>query len=416
MKNLRSLCDLLGVSVERDLPINQHVADSRLVEAGDLFYALPGERTHGVHFLQEVRERGAFAAVVPQEYEGPDYGLVLLRVHDVLSTLHDFAKATMAQRNATVIGVTGSVGKTTTKEFIRTILAQKFTVFATVGNQNTQISFPLSLLNYSGLATHFVLEMGMTEKGNIARLVNILSPHIVVMTPIGHVHFAQFSDITEIAQAKAEIFTPSTEFALVHEKAAQFSPVQEACPENTQVYPTNSHWLKDCPFTESHLQENCVAACKLAEYLGMSRHDIQRAFPYLRPFNHRFEKHVIRGVTYIDDAYNANYTSMAAALENLPDGERKIGVLGAMGDLGTMSYTLHAKLGETARKHLDYLLCIGKECEPMVDLFKEQGIGVEWFSSYDEMRKRIQTLVKKGDVVLIKGSNYHKLWELLPIC
>lgn len=411
---LEKVASILGHRIERRLPITSFVIDSRQVKPGSLFFAYKGEKVDGHSFLPEVAEKGAFAAVVSEGYKGPSYGMELIYVKDVKESLHDLAKTIHQERKTRVIGITGSVGKTTTKEFIATLLEKKFRIYKTPGSCNSQMTLPLAILGAKGNEQYLVLEMGMTHRGNIANLVKIAPPEIVVLGPIVIGHSAFHEDLESIARAKCEIFTSHAEFAVIHEISAQQKTVIDSCNCPNVVYPTDIG-IKS-PFVESHLTENFIGACEVALHLGMTKMEIQNRISYLKPFQRRFEKIRHQGVLYIDDSYNANPTSTIAALMNLPEpkkGGRRIFAFGSMKELGKFCFESHSQVGLLAAEKVDELLCIGEEAKPMIACFSNRSKGARQFSCYQEMKRALQEMVKEGDVVLIKGSNSHKLWELI---
>ena len=387
--------------------------DSRQVRPGGLFFALRGEKVDGHRFLQDVAAKGALGAVVSSLYTGADFGLELLRVEDVQQTLQELAKSSFLKRKERVIGITGSMGKTTTKEFLATILEKKFRVAKTEGSQNTQLTLPLTVLNLQGEYDVLILEMGMSEKGQIARLVDIAPPDLAIVTRIAPAGIVG-GDLHEIAEAKAEIFSHMrTKWGIISSQAAQFESILYAGNVPKWIYgPDGDFSLKELeiklPFEAEHLKENALGAIAAARYLGLSWYEIECGVRELKPYERRFEKIEKDGITFIQDCYNANPDSMSAALKNLPkpQGEgRVIGILGAMADLGRYSAHYHKRVGMVAKEHLDYLFSIGKEAEGFM--------GAEHFSDLAEIKKRLETFLRPGDVVLIKGSNGLKLWEIL---
>src|SRR3990167_7217993 len=195
MYSLRKIAGWLGQQCDRYLPLKGFAIDSREVVPWGLFFALKGEKVDGHSFLGEVAARGAFAAVVDKGYQGPDYGLWLFRVHDVVVALQEVAKRALQERKSRVIGITGSIGKTTTKEFIYEMLSKKFRVHKGAGSRNSQRTLPLVILEANGDEEFLVLEMSMSEKGHIRKLVEIAPPQIVVLTLIALSHPKNFSGI-----------------------------------------------------------------------------------------------------------------------------------------------------------------------------------------------------------------------------
>ena len=196
-----------GLSLNTDLDQLQACVNSKEVEKGAIFFAITGKKTDGHRYLQEVRDRGASIAVIHESYEGEHFGLQLIRVQNVLDTLQSLAKWHFLSIGAKTIAVTGSVGKSTTKEFIASILGTKFRVGKTIGNQNSQIGLPLSLIALKGDEEIIVLEMGMTDPGNILDLVKIAAPDIAVLTKIDTNHIELFGSLEKIAEEKASIFS-----------------------------------------------------------------------------------------------------------------------------------------------------------------------------------------------------------------
>lgn len=401
--------------------------DSRKAATGQLFFALKGEKVDGHDFLGEVAARGAAAAVVALDYAGSDFGMKLIRVDDVLASLQWLAKEVLAQRGTRVVGVTGSVGKTTTKEFIATLLAGRYRVGKSPGNSNSQVGVPLSILNSRGEEEVLVLEMGMSGAGEIAKLVQIAPPEVALITKIGLAHSEFFpTGIEGIKAAKAEIFShPQTRIGIVPKESysqgqktfalGDVSADYGLCgdrifEEGKEVYGVH------LPFTASHLRENFLSAAAVARNLGMSWEEIGERTHLLKVFPMRFEKRERNGVVYINDAYNANPLSMRAALMNLPkpmEGGRTIAVLGEMKELGPFSKPSHQEIGKLALQVVDQLICLGKECEPMVELFQEAGRPVEHFLEIEALREHLAAVIREGDVVLLKGSNSNGLWRLL---
>ncbi len=401
--------------------------DSRKVAPGQLFFALKGERADAHDFLEEVASKGAAAAVVSEGYQGGDFGLKLLRVPDVLGSLQGLAKEVLAKRGTRVVGVTGSVGKTTTKEFIATILGGRYRVAKSPGNSNSQVGVPLSILNASGSEEILVLEMGMSGSGEIAKLVQIAPPEVALITKIGLAHSEFFpTGLEGIRNAKAEIFSnPLTrvgiapkESGIVDKKSFALGDISadySLCgdrifEDGKEVYGVH------LPFTASHLRENFLGAAAVARNMGMSWEEISERTQLLKVFPMRFERQERGGITYINDAYNANPLSMRAALMNLPkprEGGRTIAVLGEMKELGPFSKPSHQEIGKLALLVADHLVCLGKECEPMVELFQHAGKPVDHFLEIEELRNHLVTVIKEGDVVLLKGSNSNGLWRLL---
>ncbi len=415
--------------------------NSREVLPGDLFFALKGEKVDAHDYLKEVAAQGAIGAVVSKDYQGERFGLKLIPVENANRSLQKLAKTVHAGRSVRVVGVTGSVGKTTTKEFIAMILEGKFRVGKTPGNANSQVGVPLSILNSEGNEEIFVVEMGMSLPHEIEKLIDIAPPEVCIITKIALAHAAFFPDGLEgIAAAKAEILShPSTRLGILNHQVAQFPAAQNIpclkmtygldteanhsdfvlCREGQNFYAKEKDGRTSAfslPFTASHLCENFIGAASVARAMGMQWSEIIPQAQKLTVYMRRFEKVERDGITFINDSYNANLTSMKAALSNLPAprvGKKRIAVLGAMKELGAYTEQSHYEVAEIALSHIDYLLCLGEECVTMVNLFEKEGRPVEHFLEFDSIKKRIFELAEEGDVVLLKGSNSKKLWQIL---
>jgi UDP-N-acetylmuramoyl-tripeptide--D-alanyl-D-alanine ligase len=431
--------------LECNIPVSGHVRgfkqDSRSVLRGELFFALKGEKVDGHAFLHEAAAKGAIGAVVSKDYRGEEFDLALLRVENVIASLQRLAKIVHAKRSERVIGVTGSVGKTTTKEFIATLLEGKFRIAKTPGNANSQVSVPLSILNSEGTEEIFVMEMGMSLPGEIERLVDIAPPEICIITKIALAHAEFFPDgLESIAAAKAEILShPATRLGILNHQVAQFAAAQRCscqkmtfgletegsdsdfvlCREGLNFYVKEREGRTSAfalPFTASHLCENFIGAATVAKAFGMHWSEIIPQARKLTAYMRRFEKVEKHGIIFINDSYNANPTSVSAALANLPrprSGKKRIAVLGAMKELGPFTEQSHYEVAEFALSHIDYLLCLGEECATMAELFQKEGRPVEHFLEFDSLKQRVFELAEEGDVVLLKGSNSKKLWRIL---
>ncbi|HSX12308.1 MAG TPA: Mur ligase family protein [Rhabdochlamydiaceae bacterium] len=399
---------------QNSIAVSGFAIDSRAVQEGNLFFALPGKKVDGHQFLFEAAQKKAKAAIVSKDYQGESFGLELIYVEDVCCALQQLAKVAFSKRQEKVIAITGSVGKTTTKEFLAHLLSAKYRVFKTEGSFNSQLSFPLTLLNMEGEYDILVFEMGMSQPGELTKLVQIAPPDIAVITRIAIAHVAFFSDgIQGIAKAKAEILShPKTRLAVVSEQAYSFPEIAHAIHCEKQIYSLKSFF--PLPFSATHLQENFLAAYTVCRSLGLSDEEILLRAQTLKPFPMRFEILERHGITFVKDCYNANPESMRAALLNLPQAQkRRIGILGSMVELGPYSEISHRQIGELALQCVDELLCLGPDCQPMIELFHKAGKKAALISSLELLKIKMEECIQKGDVVLIKGSKVHQLWKLL---
>ncbi len=443
--SLRGLGMVIGGEVLPDLPIRGFASDSRLVLPGFVFFALKGDQIDGHKFLKEVSGKGAICAVVSKEFKEEIPGLYLIYVDDPLVSLQQIAKYKLDQKKIRCIGITGSVGKTTTKEFIATILEGAFKVLKTPGNANSQVGVPLSILNMEEDGDIFVVEMGMSSHKNILNLLEVVSPEVVVMTKVALAHALFFpGGLEEIAQAKAEILLhPSTKKAFIHMQAREFQAFQKEGGPEKVFYGLASDPLSrkedivlqeedgrffirkgtellsnsfELPFRASHFLENFLAAALVGREFGMDFELIFKQAMKLTAFQSRFEFLKKEGVLYVNDSYNANPESVKAALQNLPQaeiGQKKIAVLGEMRELGSFSKKAHEEIGKLASHCTDLLFCLAGDAELMAQEFSKSGKPAYFFHDLKDLKKALQNQVEKGDVVLVKASKSLRIWEVL---
>ncbi len=428
-QNLHQIREALTLPIEgRDTSVKGFAVDSRKLVSGQVFAALGGEKTDGHQFLRQAKKAGSAAALVSKDYTGSDYGLPLLRVPDPLAALQALAKK--AVETTRIIGVTGSVGKTTCKEFIAAILKTRFKAVSSPGNQNTKIGLPLSILNHSGYGEEFlVLEMGMSETGDIAKLIEIAPPEIAVLTFVSLAHSMNFNSLEEIALAKGDIFShPKTRIGVMPGEAVAkealktigacekrtfsvTSPLADFYLSRTRELHHKGRFVRDLHVNlkARHHLHNAAAAIAAAKECGLEWEEISVALPLLEIPQGRGEYVEKGGVLFVNDSYNASPESMKAAVESLPSpkkGGKKIAVLGEMLELGRFSEEAHLEIGAYALGHVDRLFCLGESYEVLKN--KE---GVVIANTREELMDCLK--LNAGDVVLLKGSNSCRMWEIL---
>ncbi len=439
---LQEIGSLLG-TVLPSIPIKGFAVDSRLVKPGFVFFALQGAKVDGHDFIEEAFSKGAICAVVSSSYAKKNSNQ-LIHVPDPLKALHHIAKKKFEEKKMRCVAVTGSVGKTTTKEFIATLLEEDFPLRKTEGNANSQTGFPLSILHEKKGGEIFIAEMGMSAPQEIASLTQIAPPDFAVMTKVALAHAMFFpGGLEDIAEAKAEILShPNTKKAWVHRQAFRFTAFQ-----NQRTFPIVTYDLAQdgiafdgfslrkkgggfaieekgrqispdftLPFAATHLLENFLVSALVAYECGMSWDRIFTRAQYLKAYEKRFEIMEKNGVVYVNDSYNANPESVKAALSNLPvpkPGKKRIAVLGEMRELGPFSYQAHQEIGYIASSSVDLLLCLAGNAVVMAETFVKMGKKAEFFEDLQDVRKALHREVEKGDVVLVKASKSLKMWEVL---
>lgn len=425
-----------GARTDSEERVSGVAVDSRLVRGGDLFFALKGAKADGHAFLAQAVQKGAKCAVVDRSYDGSAHGLVLIRSDDVLGSLQSFAASVIREQKPRVVGITGSLGKTTTKDFTVALLQGSFRAAASPGNSNSQIGLPLAILNRPADDDEIlVLEMGMTHPGQIECLVKIAPPEVAVVTKVALVHAANFESIEGIARAKAEIFShPATKSGIYHKESdiggllrctglcakSAFSSTDpnvgfylELSAGAAVIVESGSNGkpirirLPQLPVPGTHNWHNFLAAASVARYFGVEWADICRRLATLHLPERRLEQIEKDGVVFINDAYNASEHSVKAALESLPEpqaGGRRIAVLGEMAELGKFSEECHRAVGEHALKYVDAVYCFGEGCKAMKEVWEAAGRQVIWGRERCDIVPLLKNEIKRGDVVLLKGS------------
>lgn len=396
--NLQNLAKLIGKKAP-DVPLRRLVIDSRSITAGDCFVAIRGARFDGEDFISDAFARGASCCISRNPHPRG------LCVEDTVEALQAMAQKQL--EGISIYAITGAMGKTTTKHFVNTLMQGRFPV--TPNNYNTQISLPLAALNELGEAKEIFLEMGMTESGNLKRLVEIAPPKVAMITYLpkvieDYIHAASFTSIEELICAKYEIFrSPKLELALVPDdlpeprtdaEIRRFSLTNKEADYaliGDKYYEKGEHLLTLPLDFPSHHVRNFLAGIAYARALGASLEQIQERAPLFELPPMRFEKIEAGGVEVISDAYNASPEAMIAAFDALPKGKKKIALLGEMLMLGPYARVGHAKVLKAAQKSFDHVLCYGKTWE------------VETCPR-EELVEMICALAGPGDLVYVKGS------------
>lgn len=435
------ICKLLNTNaVESHDPISGVAVDSRDVQPGQLFVALKGQQTDGHSFVDEAFKKGAQAALVSESYPGQDPRLI--KVKDPLTALQEIARWHVGKTNAQVIAVTGSLGKTTTKEFLYTILKSKYKTACTMGNQNSQVGMAVSLINnVVGNEEYIVVEMGMTHPGNIKQLTSIIVPHKAIITSIALVHAENFDSIEGIAAAKAEVFSnPKTQLVLFNadSECLRFLQNRATCKTKTfsladrkanfmlEVHEDgltffNHHVKVKLPYVAlaaPHVYSNLLAACAMATCCYMSSSEIAASLEHIKMPEKRLEQVTKAGICFINDSYNAAEPSLKAALsyvKGLNGFKRKVAVIGQMRELGRFSEECHKRVAEHALDCVDTIYCLGQECAPIVSVCQKANKACSHFLDFTELSKVLQKDLQKDDLVLLKGSRSNGLWRVLDL-
>jgi UDP-N-acetylmuramoyl-tripeptide--D-alanyl-D-alanine ligase len=424
--------------------------DSRSVRGDELFFALPGERTDGHRFVGDAWARGAAAAVVQREVEAVPETTTrggLIRVPDTLAALHELTREVRRRLPRHLVAVTGSAGKTTTKELLAGMLARRFRVERSPGNLNNLFGFPIALLGVAEGTEWMVAEMGMSEPGELGEVSRLGRPDVAVYTNVRAVHLEFFDSVRAIGDAKAELLLGLAPDGLVvaNSDDPEVARIARSFAGRVVWYGTGSEsggatvdvraeqvvaarWPEagsrfvlavgderspvHLPIHGLYNVENFLAAAACAWALGVSVEEIAAAAGGARAVSMRGVLHALPGNgVLIDDCYNSNPAALAGALESArelalaQDGGRRWAVLGSMLELGATSDRLHREAGERAAAlGFSPVLGVGEAARELVEGGRGAGSEASWWPDAAAAAGAVKDLLAAGDVILVKGS------------
>ena len=451
---LSALTDYQGLAP--DLMLTGGEIDSRRVIPGSLFIALPGKRVDGHAFIADAFKQGALIAIVQQnlsnqfttldlrrlpvqsqiDFPQPPFCLLL---EDSLKALQNIARYWRRQLNIRVIGITGSVGKSTTKEVVAEILSQKFHTFKNPGNYNNEIGLPLTILNMGNGFERAVLEMGFYYPGEISFLCDIALPQVGIITNIGTVHAERVGSQVEIAKGKTELVQslPAAPegIAILNNDDPLVRPMAEKTKARIITYGLNNqadiwadniiskglqgiefelHYSNEIfhlstPLIGRHSVMTALRAIAAGYAEGLSTNEISRGLALTQSQLRMVVKKTTKGVVILDDTYNATPESTMAALDILNEVKGlHIAVLGDMLELGEYEQQGHKQVGQYAAKKVDILIAVGSRSKTMVESALKAGLpasSIFWQEDAKQALDPLKKYLKEGTVVLVKGSH-----------
>lgn len=412
--------------------------DSRLSEPGELFFALVAKR-NGHNFIPDAAGKGAQGAVISQEVPCPARDFALVRVADTVTALQTLAKAVLRDHALKIVGITGSIGKTTTKEFAASLLSQQFNVHKSEGNFNNFLGLSLSLLKITPEHEVSVLEMGTSAPGEILGLTRIAPPDISVITNINPVHLEFFHSLEGIARAKKEILEGTKKggvvvlngddpvvrkiardwkgrritFGLSSRSDVRATAIQKMGLEGLEfdLHLERQKEKVRFPFLYEDYLYNLLAAVGACHAFSIPLEAIIQQIPRLKPFFRRGLLFSLgRKIQLIDDSYNSNPKALESALKGLAGlpAKRKVAVLGDMLELGEKEAEFHLRAGKQVTEYgWDVLVTIGLLSSYMADGAVASGMSKDHvfsFATSEEAAEKIPSLIQEGDLVLVKGS------------
>lgn len=421
--------------------------DSRKIGEGDLFVPLVGERFDGHDFVKGSLEAGASGTLTHKDTD-PAEGKVVIKVDDTLKALRDLARYYRSKFNIPFVGITGSVGKTTTKDMVAGVLGQKFNVLKTSGNFNNEIGLPLTIFNLDSFHEAAVIEMGMSGFGEISRLTSIVMPDIAIITNIGLSHIEKLGSRQNILKAKLEILDGLNRKGLVilngddrllygvkdllsfrtvfygMEEGLEYQAYNiKTLGENGtyfEITVSNTDYRIHVPALGIHNVYNALAAIAAGIELNIPMNKIVAGIEEFSPGKMRLNIISHNGMKIINDAYNASPQSMEAALNVLKDiagNNRKIAVLGDMLEMGDWAYNAHLDVGKFAvSAGIDHVMTVGENGRNIAKGALEAGAAsdnVLSFENNQDMADYLKNFVKSGDCILVKGSRGMKMEQIV---
>ena len=437
---------------------NKYCFDSRKLEEGDIYVGLQGDIINGGIYYEQALEKGAIGCII-QEIEIPKEKIekyknkFIIKVSDTLEALTQIAiyKRNL-YNNLKVVAITGSVGKTSTKDIIASVISKKYKTLKTKANFNNHIGVPMTILSLKDEEV-LVIEMGMNHKGEISKLTKIAKPNICVITNVGTSHIGNLGSRENILKAKLEILEGCEEKCIVinndndmlHEwyeknrennnlkihtfgikNESEFSAKEIKAVGNGSIFNveglTKENVQIHVPVGGEHFVYNAICAVSVGKLLNLSVDEIKHGIEKFELTQKRMEIIKKDNYTIINDAYNASYESMKASLGYLSQNyknNRKIAILGDMLELGDFSQELHEKVGEEiVKNNIDILICAGKESKNIVKKAQERGMkenNIYYFNEEKQNEKifnLLKNIIQKEDAILIKASNSMKFFKI----
>ena len=433
--------------------IREFCKDTRIIKEGDTYIGIKGENFDGNTLWKKAFEAGANTAIV----QGIDFSLEnlkqyenknIIEVEDTIQALADIAtyKRISMGKDFKIVGVTGSVGKTSTKDIVANVISQKYKTLKTQGNNNNNIGLPFTMFNLKDQEAA-VIEMGMNHFGEISKLTKIAKPTISVITNIGTSHIGNLGSRENILKAKLEILegmdkkilVVNNDNDLLHKYYLESTDVEihtygiendsEVKAENIVLNENDSEFVCNLkgdkfkvkvPVGGIHFVYNAICAATVGMLMGLSQEQIKNGIETFELTKKRMDITELKnGVTIINDSYNASFESMQASLKYLQglNSKRKIAVLGDMFELGEFSKKLHEKVGvEVVKNKIDMLVCCGKNAKYIVESAKNEGMSkdsVYYFENKDEIEDFVRNNWKSGDAILFKASNGMKFFNIV---
>ena len=444
LSNIAAMSGASMLAGHPDIQVLRVCKDTREIREGDLYVTLRGENFDGNRFIEEAASKGAVATLCDGEAPtGLPQGFGVLSTPDSLTGLTHLAAAWRAQLKLRAVAVTGSSGKTSTKDFTASVLRSRFRTTATVGNLNNQIGVPLSILAADLEDEAAVWEIGMNHRGEIAPLAGLARPEIALITGVGTAHIEHLGSLEEIAREKGDLLEklPTSGCGVIPAEDAFASELRSRTTARILEVGFQRGDLRAVDLTHGadgsrfviegefgrveallpvpgrHMVGNALLAVAAGTVCGIPLEECAAALSMIELTRGRLSQSMKRGVTILDDTYNANPDSMLAALEtlfSLPKEGRKVAVLGRMGELGVHAAAGYAQVGERAACLLDTLITVGPEAAAIAEAATAKGMSdVRVTADNAAAAVVLSSLARSGDQVLLKASRCARMEEVL---
>lgn len=447
LENIAKVCGgvYVGSPEKKEQEVQGIVTDSRKVEEGFLFVPIKGARVDAHDFIDGVMEKGALCTLTERELGEKSFPYI--KVNSSLQAVKDIAEFYLKQLSIPVVGITGSVGKTSTKEMIAAVLEEKYNVLKTKGNFNNELGVPLTVFGLRPDHEIAVLEMGISDFGEMHRLAKIARPDTCVITNIGLCHLEFLKSRDGILKAKTEIFDflESDGHVILNGDDDKLITVRDVKGIKPLFFGVDNHqgvWADEIesrglkgiscrihageesfkvliPIPGRHMVYNALAGTAVGLTYGMNMEEIKKGIESLQSLSGRF--HIIEtgNRTIVDDCYNANPVSMKASLDVLQDAlGRRVAILGDMGELGKEEVEMHREVGGyAAARDIDKIICVGELAGDMAEAARLAAPtkDIVHFAEKESLLEALPEMIRDGDTILVKASHFMEFEKVVEM-
>lgn len=434
VKKIGEICNGQIIYGNENREIESYCTDTRQIKKGDCYIGIKGENFNGNDFWQEATKKGASACILDSFEESmlDNEDVPIIIVKNSVEALQNLAKYVRENTNVPVIAITGSAGKTSTKDIVANVLSQKYKILKSPGNLNNHIGLPLTILSFKD-EEMMVLEMGMNDLHQIEKLSSIAQPDVAIITNIGTAHIGNLGSQENILKAKLEILTgmksngtliyngddlllqtinniPQRKICYGIDKNNDFIATNITIKNGHTFFEYKNHTI-EVPILGNVFVYNSLVAIVVGTLFALTIEQIENGIRSFQMSDNRMQIIELTNYKLINDTYNANKEAMKSAIDSLTTyKERKVVILGDMLELGAYEKEIHEELGEYLNGKIDLLVTIGELSKYINNKFLKENYH---FNNIEEAKKNILPLLKNNDVILIKASQGMKLFDLV---